>query len=143
MRWLSFALPLALALLLWPAGGVSAAGPRDIAQTGEMPCYALRLSDIKSQPWVSYTCIETRAVVVNVRAKDYDGHEQVHLRLRDGTSQYSAFWPAEQGPLMDGQWVKVRAMLVPLVQGNAIVGWGLLIINWEPTTPLLQDALET
>ncbi|MFN8499875.1 MAG: hypothetical protein U0641_18625 [Anaerolineae bacterium] len=143
MRWLSFALLIAFALAILPASWANAAAPQAVGQSGEMPCYALRLSDIKTQPWISYTCVETRGVVVNVRANEYDGHEQVHLRLRDGASQYAAFWPAEQGPLMDGQWVKVRAMLVPLVQNNTIVGWGLLIINWEPTPPLLQDTLET
>ncbi|MFN8470755.1 MAG: hypothetical protein U0822_00925 [Anaerolineae bacterium] len=143
MRWMMFVLPLAFALLLWPASGASAAEPESASQSGEMPCYSLRLADIKTQTWISYTCIETRGVVLSVRSNDYDGHQQVHLRLRDGDSQYSAFWPAEQGPLVAGQWVKVRAMLVPLVQDNTIVGWGLLIINWEPTAPVLQDTLES
>lgn len=142
MRWLSFVLPLVLLLGLWPASATNASEPQGLERPAGMPCYTLRLSDIKRQPWVSYTCIETRAVVVNVRANDYDGHEQVHLRLRDGDSQYSAFWPAAQGPLVDGQWVKVQAMLVPLVQNNTMLGWGLLIISWEPTPPVLQDTLE-
>ncbi len=142
MRWLSFVLPLVLLVGLWPGSVANASAPQDLDRPAAMPCYSLRLSDIKTQPWVSYTCIETRGVVVNVRPNTYDGHEQVHLRLRDGDSQYVAFWPAERGPLADGQWVKVQAMLVPLVQNDTVLGWGLLIISWEPTTPLLQDTLE-
>ncbi len=143
MRWLSFVLAGVLLFGLWPTSQAAAASPRDLSQPSGMPCYSLRLADIQTQSWVSYTCIETRGVVVNVRPNNYDGHEQVHLRLRDGDSQYTAFWPAERGPLANGQWVKVQAMLVPLVQNNTILGWGLLIISWEPTIPVLQGTLES
>jgi hypothetical protein len=110
---------------------------------GSMPCYPFRLSDIENQTWASYTCIETQAFVRNVRARDYEGHEQVHLVLSDDEGEMPAFWPAQRGRMAEGQYVRVRAMLVPMVNGGAVLGWGLLIIQWEPSVAPLAGTRQS
>jgi hypothetical protein len=86
--------------------------------------------------------METTGFAVSIRAEAFDGHEQVHLRLRDGDTEMPAFWPANRGKLVDGQYVKVRALVVPMVRGQSVVGWGLLIIHWEPILPPIKGGKE-
>lgn len=141
MVWTLF-LVWSLALSLLPLPGqrpVTDTAPPGAPQPA-MPCYPYSLAQITSQAWATYTCIETTGYAVGVRAEDYEGHEQVHLRLRDNGRELPAFWPAAQGALTEGQYVRVRAMFVPLVQGDAVVAWGLLIISWEPARAPLPDA---
>jgi hypothetical protein len=122
-----------------PAVGPQPGGPSAAAG---MPCHPYKLADISQQSWVAYTCLETRGFATSLKAQAYEGHEQVHLRLSDGDAHMVAFWPAEQGKMTEGQYVRVRAMLVPLVNGPQVLGWGLLIIQWEPARPPLKGALE-
>src|SRR5688572_5863389 len=68
------------------------------------PCHPYQLAQIRQQSWASYTCMETKGFTVSVRAEAFDGHEQVYLRLRDGDTEMPAFWPAEKGKLIDGQY---------------------------------------
>lgn len=107
-----------------------------------MPCHPYRLSQIRQQGWATYSCLETKGYTAGLRTEAFDGHEQVYLRLRDGDTEMSAFWPAAKGKLIEGQYVKVKAMYVPLVRGQSVIGWGLLIIHWEPILPPVAGAKE-